>query len=345
MRANSTFAALHAHRVRMGTVRRFASISLLLTIMLYGGCDSSPLPVNSGEEEEPLITTPVEHFKTIDTAPDWSPDGQTIAYTHYPVGEEEAKLHRGPQVWLLDLESGKRRFLTPGWRPDWSPDGATLTYIGGGGSGYVSGDICTIDVETEETKRLTRCGVCFNPSWSPDGERIAYDAVFRGDSSGVWVTSADGSEKEHLLTSGRAPDWSPEGGRIVFTRMPADPPHNESDLFMLDLESQEVSRLTESIRRDRHPVWSSTGDIAWESYGGKDFEGMGIWAMNGDGTERRRLTERGGRLSWSPDGEQIVFYREYDEETGTLWLMNRDGSNQRPLTTPDDYPVAADAAN
>jgi TolB protein len=78
---------------------------------------------------------------------------------------------------------------------------------------------------------------------------------------------------------------------------------------------------------------------AWSPGGRKIAFGErdgGIYVMNADGSERRTLTQRGGSPSWSPDGEWIAY------ESGTpgrvaqeIWVMRPDGSGERRLMRAD----------
>ena len=57
-----------------------------------------------------------------------------------------------------------------------------------------------------------------SPSWSPDGQRIAFDSNRDGDWE-LYVMNADGSEVRKLTQNDGSdyyPAWSPDGQRIAF---------------------------------------------------------------------------------------------------------------------------------
>ena len=62
-------------------------------------------------------------------------------------------------------------------------------------------------------------------------------------------------------------DWSPNGDRIAFTDTPNDEPDGNAELYVLDLENEEVVRLTRDENYDHMPVWLPSGTaIMFTSY-------------------------------------------------------------------------------
>jgi Tol biopolymer transport system component len=116
------------------------------------------------------------------------------------------------------------------------------------------------------------------------------------------------------------------------------------DVWVMDLPSKRLHRLTTDPGLDFSPTWSPDGRrIAFRSDRRGNDE---VFVMNADGTGQRNLTRNPASdysPAWSPDGRTIAFATDRADPTGNdVWLMDADGSNPRPLVQQggiDEYPT------
>ena len=187
--------------------------------------------------------------------------------------------------------------------------------------------------------RLTRDAFAEDPTWSPDGTRIAFTRV----DTAIWVMNADGSEQT-VLYRGSADDlaWSPDGTKIAFAsqRFAAG---EGKEIYVINATGGGETRLTQNPAPDFDPAWSPDGrKIAFTSERDGNSE---IYVMNADGSGPTRLTQNGvgdDAPAWSPDGKKIAFDSERDGNW-EIYVMNADGSGPTRLTqelgAADDFPA------
>jgi Tol biopolymer transport system component len=226
--------------------------------------------------------------------------------------------------------------------PSWSPDGRRLAFKS---SREDRGDIWTVDVRTGAVARVTQGdGHKSQPAWSPDGQRIAF-VLHHPRSMAVLATIAsDGSDQRELTvrTSDHPsmwprpqsfvepewPTWSPDGQRIAF-HATSD---TNTDIYVLDIGSGAVTRLTDHPNADWQPAWSPRGDaIAFTSRRDGTDE---IYTMSLDGGSVRNLTRLACcsyEAAWSPDGNTIAFKSARHDDTD-IYAVDVGGANRRKIT-------------
>ncbi len=113
-----------------------------------------------------------------------------------------------------------------------------------------------MDADGENQKRLTRIPlITRNPSWSPDGQRIAFD-TFTDLHLEIYVMDSDGSKLRKLtdnLVFGQAPAWSHDGRTIAFERVGRKFGH--SGIHLMTSDGNQLKRLSNPIHNDYHPDW------------------------------------------------------------------------------------------
>src|SRR6266516_7948027 len=82
-------------------------------------------------------------------------------------------------------------------------------------------DIWAMRADATHVRRLTSSPAMeFDPTWSPDGSRIAYRHWPHNGTSRIFVMTADGSDQRNLTRKDAwGPDWSPDGRGIAFNSM------------------------------------------------------------------------------------------------------------------------------
>lgn len=141
----------------------------------------------------------------IETEAVWSADGQSIFFNSDRRGK--------PQIFQLAINSPRdvKRVTFDGAynaRPTASPDGNHLAYIrqvkGGGFK------VTTQDLQSGESRVLSVTRTDETPSFSPNGDMIAYSHNDSGNGS-ITVLSRNGRETTRLAIKGdvRDPAWSP----------------------------------------------------------------------------------------------------------------------------------------
>lgn len=155
-------------------------------------------------------------------SPSWSPDGSKILYEKFNELEDPFSADAAPSqmmdVWVVNPDGSNPQPLTGdqfsmAFFPAWSPDGTQIAFIGvhPASQGSQSRGDTSIYVANADGTNLRQIAadptvMPMAPSWSPDGQAIAYLAATSisvtesdGANAELRVVAADGSEQGTLL--------------------------------------------------------------------------------------------------------------------------------------------------
>ena len=204
---------------------------------------------------------------------------------------------------LHSLTGGTPRLLATHapfmWAPSFSRDGREVAFSRGEVDG--SWHIWTIPVQGGTPRRLTSTsGGEVYSRYTADDASILFHTW--GRPRRVGRVRRDGGAPEFLSfgeASDAFPDMSPDGRWIAITRTDRD----AERIYIGPATGGEARLLTNSS--GSVPRWSPDGSRL--TYGGNRGYGGGIFVVDADGRNERRLTETGGWPVWHPDGRQISF--------------------------------------
>lgn len=188
-------------------------------------------------------------------SPAWAPNGREIAYSAAPAGDSD--------LWVSDLSGlGPRRvasFAGPDVSPTWNPrTGAQIAWISGRTK---LPQLYIMAADGSSPQRLTDTGYATSPSWSPNGQFIAFA-------------------------------WNRKYG-------PGAP--GGQDIYVMEIASLKWIQLTHGIGPCDFPTWSPDGrHIAFANSPNGRMASMKIMTMLADGTAQHPLTSTGSDMpNWS----------------------------------------------
>ena len=188
-------------------------------------------------------------------SPAWAPNGKEIAYSSSRSGD--------PEIWISDANGSLARRITSFRGPDVSPvfnprTGSQIAWISGR-TGLPQ--LYIMGTDGSAVTRMTDGGYATSPSWSPNGQFLAFA-------------------------------WDRKYG-------PGAP--GGQDIYIMEIATKRWIQLTHDTGRCDFPSWSPDGrHIVYANTADGKANHMKIMSMLADGTQKRALTGAGGDMpNWS----------------------------------------------
>jgi dipeptidyl aminopeptidase/acylaminoacyl peptidase len=148
----------------------------------------------------------------------------------------------------------------------------------------------------------------------------------------IGLMNPDGSGIALLHVFGTDPTLSPDGTKIAYCSLQET---QYAQLFVMNLDGSGRKRITNFQNGDACAhAWSRDGKkIAFHAFALMNPpRSPGIWLMDADRSNQKKLMDRALDGAWSPDYRQIAFESNRDGGVFQIYVMNSDGSSVKPMT-------------
>ena len=271
--------------------------------------------------------------------PQFSPDGSRVVYERAWI--DKVNDRRASEIWLMDADGTRNRFLLDGSSPTWSPDGTRVAYVKEGEPDGAQVFVRWMDAEgaVSQVTRLTE-----SPSsiqWSPDSRWIAFNMLDPAELDPAWRIDMpdrpDGADwtappriVERLNYRRDGSGWSPLGYRHI---------------YVVSADGGTPRRLTSGDYDHGAPRWMPDGrSILFSGLRMEEAEYQyresALYSVDvASGNIEELTTRRGSETNPipSPDGQYIAYQgNAFTRDTYTeseLYVARADGSGSRVIAS------------
>jgi TolB protein len=244
------------------------------------------------------------------------------------------------EIYIADYDGANPRRVTTGRslniQANWSPDARSIAYTSyrnrdGLPNIFISRIYEGLLEQFPKAPEST-----FQPSWSPDGTRIAFWSTRDGNAE-IYVANRDGSNVRRLTNNrgiDQSPTWSPNGTQIAFISDRTGSPQ----VWVMGSDGLGLRKVTSESYADR-PTWSPA-----------PYNEIAYCARNGPGNDIKVIELASGQIrqftfgegtnespAWAPNGRHLAFTSTRSGKV-QVFLIDRAGKNLKQVTnTGNNY--------
>jgi len=182
-----------------------------------------------------------------------------------------------------------------------------------------------------------------SPSWSPDGNKLAY-VSFEKKKPVIFVQSLVTGQRQVLANfkgNNSAPTWSPDGSRLAIVLTYGA----NSQIYLINADGTGLQPLSHSSGIDTEPAWSPDGK--WIYFTSDRGGSPQVYRMSPLGGDAQRVTFEGGYIvspRLSPDGKLLTYIRreagrfrvaQQELSTGQVQLLSETAEDESPSFAPN----------
>jgi dipeptidyl aminopeptidase/acylaminoacyl peptidase len=325
---------------------------LMAAALLLGGLPLAGSAQAQDDSDGPEGLT-VEHYLDWERVsnPQISPDGSTVVYSRSRVDVKKDTWKS--EIWVMDADGSKNRFLLEGSSPRWSPSGDRIAYVAPGDNDKPQVFVKWMGESGGPTQVTHLEEAPRNVQWGPDGEHISFlkhvpDVkdwavdIPSPPEGAKWTEGPRVVNRIHYRADGQG--WMDEGWTHLFTV-----PATGGTARQITEGDWHVGARFDGLPSGGGYDWTPDGSqIVFDGYGwqegtpDRNYRDSHIYAVDVASRDIRRLTDAAG--TWTgpkvgPDGRRVAFtgYAETDltYQAPSLWTMPLDGSAEKQKISGD----------
>jgi Tol biopolymer transport system component len=229
-----------------------------------------------------------------------------------------------------------------------------------------TGKIYTVSLDKKSVKELEiphtfDFSTITDIDYSPDGKQLAYTEYHNPtpplSTKSSFVFDFETKLIIPLVDNDTAtcdePKWSPDGKQVLlYCDLSTDGISENNHIYILDVIGSDTVTIKEiaDLPCGRSPgakfAWSPDGKQFVAAYCRMKNDPISLFLFNSNGSIDKKFSSQGGldssiyisEISWSPDGQKILYIAGKDGNSLNIYMMDIDGSNNHAITAnPSNY--------